>query len=63
MKKENKKTNKVDSLEMVESSKYILSVKSPFRNFQRGDLIKDAEEIKKVLECNEKMMVNKVIKK
>jgi len=63
MKKENKKTNKVDSLEMVESSKYIISVKIPFHNFQRGDLIKDAEEIKKVLECNEKMMVNKVIKK
>lgn len=47
--------------EAVETLDFFLCVRSPFRSFNRGDLIHDAEAIKEVLGCHEAHMVNKVL--
>lgn len=43
-------------------SPYFLVVKSPFRNYQKGDQISDPQEVINVLACHEGHMVVKSLK-
>ncbi len=41
---------------------FCLVVRNQFGQYKRGDLIKNPEEVKKILECHEKNMVVKIKK-
>ena len=62
----NKSEKKMEITEVVKDVAkvldFFLCVRSPFRSFNRGDLIHDVEEITAVLGCHEEHMVNKVLK-
>lgn len=45
------------------SSEFNLVAKTSFRNYQRGDVISDENEINSILGCHEKLMVNKIFTK
>ncbi len=62
MKTESKNVSlELSSVKDESINKFILSVRSEFRNYKRGDCIVDPKEIANVLGCHERNSVVKVL--